>query len=350
MIQETENRNLSYPFHPWRRYFARVLDILLYSITWSAFLAFVFHVNVLERSTAETILDTLIEFIMMLFLEPLWLHKFGTTPGKFIFGLRIESAEGEYLSYTEGLERTLGVIGNGMGFNIPIYNLIRLWKSYRMCSENEMLPWDEYKSYTIKDTKRYRSVLYIAASLLAFLVMVTISSAQMIPPNKGDLTVAEFAENYNYYARLLKVDFGDEYMDETGAWQKRETDRHIIYLGLNKRPEYSFTEKDGYVTGVSFAIEAENNESIIYPYNEHILLSSLAFACAQSEMRLFSKMPGRISDTIKDNIFNDFTFTEAGISFVCDYEYSGYINTQSTLMFPSNTEDNYFSLKFSMSK
>lgn len=337
-------------FYPWRRFLARSFDISIYNILWSVFLAFVFHVNVAARSGPENLLDTLIVFIMMLFLEPLWLRLFGTTPGKLIFGLRIENPDGGHLFYDEGLDRTLRVIGTGMGYNIPIYSLICLWKSYGRCIENEIQPWDESIYYTIKDTKRYRGLLYIAASALSFIVLFTIISSQLLPPNKGDLTVAEFAENYNYYAKLFEIDLGDEYMDETGNWDKKKTDGSVIYIGLAEKPEYHFTTENGYVTGVSFVIEVVNNEGFITSYNKQMFLTSLAFACAQNEVRLFSKIPNRIADKIDNNIFKDYNFTEAGITFMCDIEYSGYRDTQSHFLFPSNEDENYFSLKFSMIK
>jgi len=337
-------------FYPWRRFLARSFDISIYNILWSVFLAFVFHENVAARSGPENLLDTLIVFIMMLFLEPLWLRLFATTPGKLIFGLRIENPDGGHLFYDEGLGRTLRVIGTGMGYNIPIYSLICLWKSYGRCIENEIQPWDESIYYTIKDTKQYRGLLYIAASALSFIVLFTIISSQLLPPNKGDLTVAEFAENYNYYAKLFEIDLGDEYMDETGNWDKKKTDGSVIYIGLAEKPEYHFTTENGYVTGVSFAIEVVNNEGFITSYNKQMFLTSLAFACAQNEVRLFSKIPNRIADKIDNNIFKDYSFTETGITFMCDIEYSGYRDTQSHLLFPSNEDENYFSLKFSMNK
>lgn len=36
--------------YPWRRYFARTLDLMLYSLLWSMFLAYVLHVNLIYRS------------------------------------------------------------------------------------------------------------------------------------------------------------------------------------------------------------------------------------------------------------------------------------------------------------
>jgi len=102
-------------FHPWRRYLARTMDFIIYNLLWSAFIAFIFHVNVAVRSGLENLLDSFMAFVIMLVLEPLWLHLFRTTPGKAIFGLRIENHGGSRLSYGEGLERTWSVIGDGSG-------------------------------------------------------------------------------------------------------------------------------------------------------------------------------------------------------------------------------------------
>jgi len=237
-----------------------------------------------------------------------------------------------------------------MGFNIPIYNIIRLLKSYNLCIENETQPWDESISYTIKDTKWYRGLIYIGASLATFAVLLTISSAQQLPPNRGDLTVAEFVENHNYYAKLYKIDFSNEYLDEDGKWVEKETDKTIIYISLNEKPEYNFTIENGYVTGVSFEIEIKNNDYMISSYDHHMFLASLAFAGAQNEMGLFSKIPQRIASNIENNILDDYQFVEAGIAINCDIEHSGYNKITNILVPSENTKENYFSLKFSMNK
>lgn len=286
----------------------------------------------------------------MLFLEPLLLHLFGTTPGKAIFGFRIANPDGSHLSYIDGLERTWGVFSWGMGFNIPIYNIIRYWKSFNLCIENETQPWDESVSYTIKDRKWYRSVIYIAATLAALAVFITISFSQQLPPNKGNINVEEFAENHNYYAKLYKIDLGNEYLDEDGKWMEKETDRTIIYLGHNEKPEYNFTTENGFVTGVSFDIETKNHDYMIGSYNKHMFLASLALAGAQDEMALYSKIPKRIGNHIENNTFNDYSFVEAGITFDCDIEHYGYMQATNILVPSEDAGENYFSLKFSMRK
>lgn len=339
-------------FHPWRRFLARMLDIFMYNILWSAFLVFAFHVNLATRNSLGNILDSFIALAIMLILEPLWLHLFRTTPGKAIWGLRIEAPDGRFLSYGEGLKRMWGVIGTGMGYNIPIYNLVRLWKSYKLCSENETQPWDESISYTLKDTKWYRGVLYIGAHAVALAVLVTIISAQQLPPNRGNLTVAEFVENHNYYAKFLGIDFGNEYLNENGEWAVKDFDGTVnIEIGYTEKAEYHFAIENGYVTGVSFAVEIKDNDDWLGSYDTQMVLASLAFAGAQNEMGLFSKTPSRIANQINNNRFKDFNFVGAGITFTCDIEYSGYIDAQSYFLVPvENAAETYFSLSFSINK
>lgn len=104
------------------------------------------------------------------------------------------------------------------------------------------------------------------------------------------------------------------------------------------------------MTGVSFAVEIKNNEDWLSSYDTQMLLASFAFAGTQKEIGLFSKAQSQIAEQINSNTFRDFLFSEAGITFSCDTEYSGYTDTQSNLLIPDeNALEPYFSLNFSMS-
>ncbi len=342
-------------FHPWRRYLARMLDMSIYNIFWSAFLAFVFHVNLTARGNLGNLFDTFMAMAIMLFLEPIWLHLFGTTPGKAIFGLRIENPDGGHLSYSEGFERTWGLIGAGFGYNIPIYNIYRLWKSYKMCNEGETQPWDASISYTIKDTKSYRSVLLISAYAILFAVSFLIISSQPLPPNRGDLTVDQFVENHNFYADYYDFDFGNKYLNSEGKWVEKEFAGTVyIDIGYSEKPEFNFIIDNGYIQSVSFGVEIKNNDGWLRSYNTHMFLSSMAFTGAQGEVGIFSKIPKRIAEQIENNSFSDFSFKEVGITFTCDVEHSGYVDTLNAnpqVLFPEDdAKETYFSLDFTMSK
>ncbi|HHY82415.1 MAG TPA: RDD family protein [Clostridiales bacterium] len=340
-------------FYPWRRYLARMFDIFIYEILWLSFLAFAFHVNLSNRNVFQSLLNSFAAIAIMLAAEPLWLKLFSTTPGKAIFGLRITSIDGRRLSYGEGITRTWRVISSGMGYNIPFYNLFRLWKSYKMCIENETLPWDDQLSYTIKDKKWYRCFLFIGANAILLVVLLTLIHAQHLPPNRGDLTIAEFAENHNYYAEYFDIDFGNKYLDKHGKWAEKEFDgTYYIGIGYDVIPEYNFTIENGKITGVSFSVEIRNNKELVHSFKSQMITAALAFAGAQKEISLYSGIPGKIVKQIDNNDFKDFQFNEAGITFTCDVEHSGYVvPAQFDFLVPEeNADETYFSLRFSMIK
>lgn len=339
-------------FYPWRRYFARTLDLFFYNTLWSCFLGLVFHVNLTARGNINNLLDTFVATAIMLFLEPLLLHLFGTTLGKVIFGLQIGASDNRRLSYAEGLKRTWGVIGAGMGFNIPIYNLVRLCKSYNLCSENEIQPWDEDISYTIKDTRWYRGVIYVGAYIALIAILIMSLFIQQLPPNRGNLTVAEFAENYNYYAKYFDINFGDEYLNENGSWAKNTFDKsNHVKIGYAQKPKYIYAIENGYVKGVSFKVEMENSQKWLNSYDNQMLLLSFAFVGAQDEIGLFPKELQRIAEQIENNTFENFDFTEVGVVFTCDTEHSGYMDIKTDFLLPKeNVKETYFSLEFSMHK
>lgn len=123
---EPQNDALPQVAHPWRRYFARMTDIALCNLLWSLVVGFAFCSNLSARGGWAAILDAAATLALLLFLGLLSLRLTGTTPGKAIFGLRLDRPGGERLSYAEALDRTWLVIGKGLGYGIPIYNIVRL--------------------------------------------------------------------------------------------------------------------------------------------------------------------------------------------------------------------------------
>jgi len=337
--------------YPWRRYFARSLDLLLYSLLWSMFLAFVFHVNLSNRGGLGILLDTVVVLLLLIFLEPLLLSRFGTTPGKVIFGLRLQKPNGERLSYGEGLQRTWGVLGCGMGFCIPVYNLVRLWKSYDLCTRQQEQPWDAHLRYCIKDTKVYRGFVFLGTHLFCFVLLITIIASQQLPPNRGDLTLSEFVENYRYYADYYELDFGNWYLDEGGTWATKEPKGNMIYFNwINDTPPvYQYNLENGYVTGVSFQVEKQNEESYLPMYDEQMILLSLAMVGAQKEMGLFSPIPNRIIQGV--NYVNGFNLTEAKVNLTCLTKHTGYLNVGMGILIPDETAaGRHFQIQFALEK
>ncbi len=338
-------------FYPWRRYMARMFDIFIYNTIWSVFLTFAFNVNLAARGSFANLLDGFVAVLLMLFVEPIWLHVWGTTPGKAVFGLHITAPSGRRFSYGEALERTWGVLGAGMGYNIPIYNLVCLWRSYKRCSEREIQPWDESGIYVIRDRKWYRGVIFIGANLLVFGLLWTAAAAKDLPPNRGPLTVAEFAENHNYFTDYYGIGKGYMVLDANGQWTENPDSSTTIVVAGDDRPEYEFAVTEGELTGISFSVERENYRDWISSPKVQMIMAALSFAGAQEEMGLHAKERKEMVEIIGNSGFEDFAFEKAGISFACEVEYSGFNDTHADLLIPEESaEAPYYRLRFTMQK
>ena len=89
---------------PWQRFFARLLDGQIYRTLWMLLLP-ALGFNMLKNSRGGMLFLELLTLGTMFLLEPLLLSRFGTTPGKWLFGLRVTSPDGRKLTYAEGRER-----------------------------------------------------------------------------------------------------------------------------------------------------------------------------------------------------------------------------------------------------
>lgn len=149
--------------------------------------------------------------MLLLVFEPLCLHLFAATPGKWMLGITVRAWDGGKLSYREAYTRTRRVLIGGMGFYIPIAepvaNAIALWRSLK---EREQ-PWDaEYGRWVTvyRPRRSWRPAACAVAYVLSAILIVAISVPYgSMPSNRGDMSAAEFSDNYNDLAAFL--DFGE---------------------------------------------------------------------------------------------------------------------------------------------
>lgn len=340
-------------FYPWRRYLARSFDSSLYQIIWLWILFFTFHVNFINLNGFLTFLNSFVGIIIMIFLEPLLLHLFGTTLGKLIFGLHIESEDGSYPSYKAGLARTWNLLGVGMGYCIPILHLVMLWKSYIRCTEKTLQPWENeiyYKfTYRIKDKKWYRGVFFVIATIGLIFLSILPDKIGIIPSNRGPLTVAEFAENYNKLADYYMKDNSNR-MNADGTFKENDSihNENSIELYNSPMPTLDYIVENDKLTGIQFNIKSNNQHTIIDSYSFKIMMVSLAYASPQ-KISDFFKMRKKLSRIIDNHTFEDFTYNTDEYTFVCNVTYSGY-ESGDNYLFPNEDETNSFDLVFSITK
>lgn len=330
-------------FCAWRRYFARSLDLFIYGLLWSAAAVLIFHINIARREFTQSLMDNVMQVVLMLLIEPLLLNRFRTTPGKAVFGIRVTQESGERLTVSQGFSRTLGVLIRGMGLSVPVYNLYTYYKSYRRCADGDIQPWDEGISYTVKDTKGYRWFVLIAANAAVFGALVVLILSGQIPPNRGQLTVAEFAENYNYLARYYNLESQEEYLGEDGTWQKKpENGNVVIDLIAAEVPEFQYEVRDGYVAGISFSVELKDKDEWMSTYNTQMMLAVLAYAGAQKGIGLFSSDRSELAGCVADSGFKGYQIAYRGVGIRCERESEGYLTPILDLLIPDDDADSLY--------
>lgn len=139
---------------PWRRYWARMLDLQLCAMAAARLI-----VHMLSWWKFGS---TVLVLLVMLVLEPLALCLFGTTPGKLIFGIRVTDPEGKRLRYNAALERTWGVLWEGMALRIPLLEQYFMYRAMSDVEEGETLPWEWESELTFSDDKLWRYAVFLA--------------------------------------------------------------------------------------------------------------------------------------------------------------------------------------------
>ncbi len=229
-LPEPEVRDVRH-FIPFRRYFARMLDYALCNLVWIVILALL-RVNPAADGAWEVVLNilgTAVSLLLMLLTEPVFLSKLGTTPGKALLGLRLTRSDGSRLGYHEAARRTANVIISGMGLDLPVVGIITNILAYRRCRNEWGQPWESddevwddfaarspYGFWSAKGSK-LRAAGFVAANLLRLLAAAGLVFVAARPVHTGNLTIAEFAENYNQYCDFVGLEPSDERMADDGT-------------------------------------------------------------------------------------------------------------------------------------
>lgn len=105
---------------PFSRYLARILD---YSLFYGLFILPLFFAQLFDHDMIHALCLLAIPLLWIPF-ETLFTSILGTTPGKALFGIHVRDSNEKKLSLWASFKRALLIWVKGLGFNIPVINII----------------------------------------------------------------------------------------------------------------------------------------------------------------------------------------------------------------------------------
>lgn len=131
--------NSLHQVHPWRRYFARIIDLSILSVL----ITLVYGYSTPKLIKGLIDIYTILKFMVYLVVDIILLSVFGTTPGKWLFNITLKRNDGLKLSFEQILKREVMVWIYGYGLHIPIVSLLTMLKSVSDLEGRGITKWDE---------------------------------------------------------------------------------------------------------------------------------------------------------------------------------------------------------------
>ena len=179
-IEDQSKKFMGGVLHPWRRFWARTVDLIFLGLGIVFILTVIFSVlfpvnaEKLLKVYENPILAGLIIYFLWVPVEAAFLALTGTTPSKWIFGIRILKNTGGKLSYSEALKRTLSVWVQGEGMGIPIATLFTRLFAYRRLTKTGTTLWDTYAG-SIVTHKKWGVIRGFACFIYVVVAMMFVS-------------------------------------------------------------------------------------------------------------------------------------------------------------------------------
>lgn len=335
---------------PWRRYFARTLDMELCTALLTVLLQLTVRINILR--VGNSLLLKAGALAILAGMETLTLHFLGTTPGKALLGLKVLREDGSRLSLEEAGRRAglaVAFFGGSLilaGTDFLLFMLAGLamliwacWQAYhgrRLFWEQEDQLYLDGSTWTqtfwAKKRSWLRVVGYLAAVAACIGLMAGGHCLAARPLHMGpDMTAEQFVDNYNQYmaftygeanlSRRLTADGTFEEIERPGAYTF-----NIFGEGPVPEAAFQFTQKEGRLTGVTLSriyeshgfILEEQSYAVSIPYEE-------ALAAVHSFLygRLGGKKTGDLCDTLMEERGNLHSYLD-GVEINSEMRFSGY--------------------------
>lgn len=333
-------------YHPVRRYIARTLDYCILD----CLLLFLFVVIFRFRIPGSWFLNLIsyAKFFLMVPIQAWMLHKFGTTPGKWCMGLRVESVDGGLLSYDEAFDREKTVLSRGMGYAVPIYTMWRMYKSYKSYGDDDLV-WDRESEYVYQKPKQPQMAASVWAIIMIIVSVGWFVCELMVPRYRGDLTISNFADNYNYYLSV--------FLDDADDGLKLRDDGSLYPISPNTVMVYVDAQPEIEQCDFRYETEGEYLQRIKYTnsWTDVSYFTPLGYQCQNAALTAVMSQKGMdVTDIIaflslwdkeKSNTNGHIVYGNVEISW--DIEAPNCVVTEYGMYFKENEdEENYLSMHF----
>lgn len=168
--------------HPWRRLIARFFDIIVVGTV--SGIVFFRLMAVLMPKFFDTLIMLLLTpagvfatFTITAFLSiplmALCIGYLGTTPGKWLCGIKVFNNQNEPLGFEKAFKRELIIFTEGMWCVVPFVCLLPMGFAYRKLRTDGCTPWDE--SLSLKVLQRSSTpgqVLLITCMICMFVLLI----------------------------------------------------------------------------------------------------------------------------------------------------------------------------------
>ena len=165
-----------------RRFFARWFDLYLYAgIWWFAMWAVAADIDALLRSAWVIFLL----YIPWFALETFLIHRLGTTPGKWLLGIRVLNDDSSLLSLAQATRRSVQVLFIGLGFGLAWggLTLICQFMSYFTAVRFGRPLWDYAGGHRVvpASLRPLRIVTYVIALYGALVLQMMVEAPYIMP-------------------------------------------------------------------------------------------------------------------------------------------------------------------------
>lgn len=352
---------------PFRRLLARQLDGMLYAALVTLVFQIVFRVNIARIGAGMDILRTVLSVLLMLLAEAALLHRFGTTPGKALFGLRVVREDGSPLSWGQafrrcGLLACILATAQVLAVLFPLPAGL-LWCGYlAWCAwKDKDMPWQGEEElylegstpdapYWERAVSRFKLLGVLACFALCIGLMVLGDLLASAPRYRGPgLTQAQFVSNYNQVLEYASGGSPSRVLLEDGSLVRPQEapGNFTFYLDDFPAPEFSFTREGERLTSVtltrSFQDSGERDFSLATIPRDEMGLTVLALLWEQlgpwEARRLAAQLQERTGD---------FLYEVPGARIDCAMDFQGYAQLSDGRLLALEDQSHSYRFRFTV--